>query len=1035
MTILARPNLTLEGVFDTSADGTRIWSNLTDYLELGEADLHISQRRQTLFDERSPGTLSFVLDNGGNEFTDTNTSSPFYPAVTYNTPLRVRMQYPVTANLLPGAVSRTDDSNFWTAQQGSLSNDTTSPATGVSSSVVWSTGVLQTTPVRVMVDTGIWANPGDLPVYVKAGEVYSASVQLRADAALSASLRLAWYDVNGNQLSEVSSSVVALTSSWQTLALTNQAAPANGTLRLAIASETTVGPVTAAIAYSGGQDVTRQWVTVMGIVIPDSANAGDVALAWLRVSDSRVAFTTPAGWTAVNTWTDQRGKTFLYSKTLVAADISTQVVFHMAPGSTYPCRVYESVITYTGADPATPVHKIAETTETVYRTAHTTPSVTTTLANCWIVSAVFDVASATSKWSAPVSETVRQYGFCVKGNAASGIITDDATAHAAGTYGGKAFTSNSSSKYATMHTIAIAPGAGTGPGNVNVFIGAPMLVKAASLPAFTTGGDWHSQIVAYADEWAPYWQANRALVAVSATDRSKLLATISVNSAVSEAVLDKSPIAYYMLNEQPASTGSGADLTTQAADSSIFSQPAMVITKYGTGGTDQALQFGAGTGPGLDGMSALMLTPTDLNNGKALLAENLNNSLGGGQGCSASLFFASTQGGTNEITILKMTPVTQSIATRASLEFIGKPGAYIGVKASVFTEQTTFTLIINQAGSYFTGATHMLSATWQCIGGQATLTFYLDGAPVSTQTQATSVTAIPPMNAIALGCAYRTPRLTQGTFSHVALFDTPLGDDDMADIYAAGTTAFAGEAVTDRLYRMMDWNNLGGTEFDTSDTVVDRHMPDETLLLDSMRLVVATDGGTLYIDGDDDIAFKSVVTKETEAVPTLTINAGDLATPPAATKNDQLLVNDITVNRLGSGSSQRLVDQASVTANGPHVKTVDTLAVTDEDARSICGYFVAFFSEPMTRFDTIAIEGLLLSDWTGLLSLDMWKIVEITGLPPGAPASTLDSFVEGMEWSVSADSWLFTADVSYVIPFAVVGDSVRGLMGPNVVSR
>ena len=271
MAILTRPNLILEGAFRVTSDGERIWANLSDYLELGQDPLNIQQRRQDVFNDRSPGTITCTFNNQGAEFTDTNASSVFYPGVTQNAVLRVRTQYPVSVNLLPGNVSRSDDVNGWEAEQGELDVDTSAPPAGVTSNIVWSTGVLENTGIRVKCDSGQWDGPGDVPIYTKAGLPYSARIAVKCSGTLSVSLRMQWYDRKGVVISEDVGSTVALTGSYQTLSLTNKICPADGTLRISIANETTVLPVSRVISFSDSDEVHRQWNTILPIQMPDAS--------------------------------------------------------------------------------------------------------------------------------------------------------------------------------------------------------------------------------------------------------------------------------------------------------------------------------------------------------------------------------------------------------------------------------------------------------------------------------------------------------------------------------------------------------------------------------------------------------------------------------------------------------------------------------------------------------------------------------------------------------------------------------------------
>jgi len=466
----------------------------------------------------------------------------------------------------------------------------------------------------------------------------------------------------------------------------------------------------------------------------------------------------------------------------------------------------------------------------------------------------------------------------------------------------------------------------------------------------------------------------------------------------------------------------------------------MSVRSFGAGihlVNDPSIKWAGGKGPGSDGTPALLLSPANSTTGTCLQVENLSTSVGDCEGISAAFNWVSNQTGATETTLVKICPTNLSPNARCYFEFYGSPGSgYLGVKYKISTDQTGPVITTAQkATNYFDGDMHTIAATVEVTGGLLIVSLYVDGILQASANTAVAITALPAMDAICVGGAYNfsPARLTSGTYCNLAIYNSVLSADDMLSLFNAADNAFAGELVTDRLNRLMDWADISGTDFDDSVTTCSRHMPDEMALLDAMRLPVATDGGTLYINGSDQIAFRSANTKQLAAVPALTLNAGDLSEAPKATQNDALLVNDITINRLGNSTSQRFTSPASIAQFGTHDKSIDTLLETGREARAMGGYFIAFFSQPITRFDTISVEALLLADWTALLSVSMWEIIRITGLPASAPATQLDSHLEGIQWDITADSWLVTFDVSYAIPFAIIGDVTRGLMGTNVV--
>ena len=1020
--ILPRPNVIVEGAFQSTEIGDPLWSNLTDYVDFSAADLNISQRRQTLFDEPSPGILSFAVDNSSGNFTDTNASSPFYPGITQNTPLRARVQWPTTANLLSGPISRTDDENYWTSEQGDLDIDTTSPAGGVSSSITWDTGILDQTDVRVMIDNGPQTMPGTTPVYVKAGEAYSASISMKLPTGtLSCSLRLTWYDMAGDILSEDTSSIVALSSSWQTLSITNAVAPADGKVRLSIANETTVLPSDRTILYVGGDSDPDQWSNQGNLRIPDSAEGGDIAFLWRRAANNSVTFALPAGWTYYNSWSDTSGKSRLDYRILGPHESGNNLTAYQ---DVYT-RLLSLLIIYRNVNQSSPIHQMSTSTDTTYHAARTCASVTTTINNCMIVSAAFDCATTTSEWTPPGTLTQREVQYCRRGWAPSGSVADIILA-TAGASGARIFTSNVASKSAIRSTMALAPAAGTGPDNVTVYIGAPMLVKASSLPSFVEGGNWESLITAYADSWEDTWQIDKPVVSVSATDRSKLLQEIDVFSPLRQTIRDSDPIIYYRLYEQ--------DGATEGSDHSVYNQPSLevipasitVLTYYWRQGK-----------PPPRGSPGIHLVQTDVTHGNYLQAENLNTAVGNGPAVSVFTFFSSTWSGAAYVTLLKIAPTSGSKVGRSLVEIYAEPSGNVGIKCRILSDTTEVYPLAQTALNIFDGEVHCIGGTAEITNGSLVVTLYVDGENYGSTSVATTFTEIPALTAVCVGGAYKYPgRLCDGIYHNVAAFNSVLSDEDFADIWTAHETGYADDTCTDRIGRMLDWSDISGMNIDNSDVLCGGLPSDNaTTLLEGLQIISATDGGTVFVNGDDNITFISAKTKQAQYAPLLTLSAADLAEPPSATKNDELLVNDVTINRLSDGTSQRLENAASILQYGRHAKSVDTFLKTNSDARDMASYYITFFREPITRFGSVSIECLLQADWADLIIANMWDIIRITDLPSTAPATSLDSFIEGREWNINADSWRLTFDVSYAIPFFIIGDATRAVCGAGMVSK
>lgn len=909
---------------------------------------------------------------------------------------------------------------------------------GQTSDIVWNTGVLDQTGVGVLTGSNPSRVPDDHPVYVKPNTTYSARAQVNCDTAgagiaFKASLRIRWYDLKGNQISDSSSAATTLTASYQPISVT-ATSPANAAMaRVGVFNETVVGPQTRTIVFTGGFGQNQRNSQGASIWIPASAQVGDLAMCWHRVSTIKnMTQIVPAGWTLHHSRADANGTTFLYTRRVTAADIGKRFQWIMSK----LCK-HELVLTcYSGVDTATPISVWNSVAETVFRKTHTTPNITTVMNNQWIVSAVFDTSTTTSSWSPPAGETVRTVEYTTSGNAPNGLATDDAVGHAAGTYGSKVFTSNAASRYATMHTLALNPATGTGPGNVAVQFGAVELVEG-SLTTWQQGGHWESKFTGNIDQWAETFNGDAVLTEVQATDRQKILNTITVGPAVYEDIRDSAPIAYYMLNESSA-TGS---TTQEAANSADVSQPTLTQVTFGAGAaladTNAALDWGNGVGPGTDGTAALMMNPAAFNNGLGLQAA-LTNALAGESAVTLSSFFNSSQANDGHSHVMaKLQDGTHGQNPKISLDIRQNYTWQLQAVASISTEAATYTATATASGAYFDGHTHMITGTFQMVQGQMQVTIYVDGVNKATATTACSISEFPTMQMLAVGNSITStnPLLFTGTLSHVAVFDYALDDSTINDIWNAGNTAFAGDTVDQRMSRLCQWENQNNLNLDATTTVLDRHMPDSQSLLDALQQAARSEGGTFYVDGEGNICFKSRVDKETTYTPLITVKASQVD-PETFTKvvDDTLLVNKPVITRLGSGVQSTLTDPVSTAAHGVYEKDVDTLLSTDADAKNYAAYLLAFYDNPAIRCDQVKISALFLNDWSDALQVDMWEVIRITGLPSTEAVSTIDLFIEGWEFDIDHESWDMVFDTSTAIPFGIVSSTGRQVCGQVVVA-
>jgi len=1028
---MVRPDTIFEANFFDTADG-RSWTDLSSYVELNQG-INVSRRRQVIFDEVSSGSMQLSLDNSLGTFNNDRADLPYFGLINIDVDMRLRARYPRvptdTINMLSDDQSAVTGTDFFAVEQGATDLDLADFPAGQTSSLVWNTGVLAGTGNRVI--TGDFASRSaddDLPMYVSPSTQYTGSIKVKCDTAgtgisFHASARILWYDKKGLPISESSGTSTTLTTSYASLTVTATSPATAYSARLAVANETIVAPAVAAIAVTGfTSDRVNRGGKLTHLTIQEETNVGDLAIVWLYAG-AQPTFSAPDGtWTNIDTITDLRGKASGWWKILKQEDIGRVTEWSINQTGKHWLAM---MTTYSGAHQTTPINAHTKTTETLFQFGHTTPSITTTVTGCWIQSVVFDTSSTTSVWTKPGAEVLRTTAFCTGGNAATGIMTDNGAAVAIGTYAGAAFTSNTKSKFASMGKNAIAPAAGTGPGSVAVRMGAWQFEQAGSASAWVAGGHWKDLFTGLTDSWTKTWAGDMSLMQVSATDKSKQLNAHNIGSAVTETILAAIPVAYYTLSE------SGDASTTEGANSSLTPQAGVHQFQVGAGGT---LEWGQGVGPAVDGLAAAVVTKSDINNG-AVLQTTLTNPIANAEAITLMGWFASTDTDTSStLTVAKLSPKNTGVTEFAYVEIRGTSGTNLQTNASVKSETSSTIATAVDSTNYFNGKTHFAVATAVIDSGNLIATLYIDGELTATSSTACPLTSFPDMTTLSIANAYPSKHIMSGTYSHVAVFDYLVDDDTIAQIYEAGTTAFKGDTVDERIGRICDWAGISGAELEASSTICDRHMPDNQTALASIQQVSRTDGGTAFIDDDGKIKFKSRANKESTTTTWLTVSAQQVDVSMTEVTDDQLLINQANIKRLGTNSIQVSNDLPSQALHGVYIKDVDTLQLNADDAKYNGEYLTAFYATPVQRCDSVMVRAHFLQNWPVLLRQDMWDIIHITGLPAIEAVTTLDLYVEGWSYEITDEEWNITYDTSTAIPFAILNNANRDTTGTVVVA-
>lgn len=195
------------------------------------------------------------------------------------------------------------------------------------------------------------------------------------------------------------------------------------------------------------------------LTIPSSVQAGDALFVIAGCGDAAVTWAIPAGWTLVERRSRDTSTTGMmaqiFKKVATSGDASASVVL-TASTTAHSAGM---VIAYSGTDIVDPLHAwtgFTESSSTAINT-HALPSVTTTLANCMIVSGIVGKDSATTLWTMPGSPWTKQIDvYFAQSGRTTGAIADRGP-EAIGTYNPGNATQDGASKYAFGWTFAVAP--------------------------------------------------------------------------------------------------------------------------------------------------------------------------------------------------------------------------------------------------------------------------------------------------------------------------------------------------------------------------------------------------------------------------------------------------------------------------------------------------------------------------------------------------------------------------------------------------
>jgi hypothetical protein len=200
---------------------------------------------------------------------------------------------------------------------------------------------------------------------------------------------------------------------------------------------------------------------------------------------------------------------------------------------------------------------------------------------------------------------------------------------------------------------------------------------------------------------------------------------------------------------------------------------------------------------------------------------------------------------------------------------------------------------------------------------------------------------------------------------------------------------------------------------------------------------MARDGKARFLDRDTVAEFSDALPRNYSDIYPLSVDTYPYAFVDFA-YDDQLILNDVTVTRLG-GIPQTVIDQPSIdTYSYKSGQRSDLLIQTDAEALDQAQMLVASRKNANLRIDAMTLN--LNSDIDEVntlinLSLDIYTLINITKSMPGGSTVTRELFVQGVNHDISPGQWnisVYTAEP--IIQAFILDSNTQGVLDTNVLT-
>lgn len=519
-------------------------------------------------------------------------------------------------------------------------------------------------------------------------------------------------------------------------------------------------------------------------------------------------------------------------------------------------------------------------------------------------------------------------------------------------------------------------------------------------------------------EWPGGSYATSEVKVTAASRRARTQVRAAFRSIVEEEIAYDNPVLYWPLGESDAAT-------TAAGNQSPGRTESLLVVNSGSPPTD-ALVFGAGTGPGTDDLSTPLFAPTipgggpPIVDGKYLRANLLDTvHQSGDHALAMEAFITCTSTGDDQDVV------------RISLDDAYYPGA------SPLNPGLMFRLFV-------LGSTGRLWATYQ--DGKGGLVNAISSAGVTTGVlfhvaifveikdsgnaavkvlrngvvEATSADLAWPYMSGGVAFFPTFPwlnvggtrsdvsptggrNLFKGTISHVAIHRSAAAFAATRFLVHsdAGATGFSGEGSGARVQRYGRLAGIPTAEIsaEAGSSTSMAHYPITGIgPVEAMDAIAQTEDGVVFDGKDGTLTFHGRGHRfGSGAISAFTLDcsAGNVEVGITPRLDDQGLLNDIQASRL-NGPTIRVINAPSVLDRGYARADLDLITTSDTELQGRAEWEVYRRGTPRVAIPSVRVNLVNSGLETLLLAADIGTRITLANLPPQAPASSMDFYIEGI---------------------------------------